>query len=471
MSGRTPAPPATPRANNGRSRKVSGSSGDAGRSLSARGSGRKDDNDDAILRNKGPRPPGGRLTRKEQKEKPDHVTRTGFFAQREAGFQVGFVAPTGSSLPATSDKKPRELFRSAGHAIRSTNLLNVAHYGSAVTGALNAAAEDPDPELLALDHAHHEAASSLAHMSSDHRLLNNMSGTRFFAQSGSLKEDSYENGPQGEKEHHVRAAQALWSTNDGIALSLQEFANIHDHQGQLAALHQTDAHSDSDEEQDAMEKQRQKQRPKSVGRLSRVNMPEHLPVEVFLDEYPREIIDYLRSRWGSKHLREKQRRKLRTIRFGLRRSLGPSKQLRKVMWTCGFSAVILMALVIYFGVSLYHLSAELWDLENPPAVPDPNNVKLKLYVARHDIALTAAGTSRVCKTFPVAQITDRQRIVSITPDLVSTSTREVVQSIGVYATACTTDDCLSGVNFDCEDHYGGTDSKLLMRCQFSMEES
>lgn len=54
-----------------------------------------------------------------------------------------------------------------------------------------------------------------------------MSGTRFFAQSGDLQEDSWADAPQGEKEHHVRAAQALWSTNDGMALSLAEFAEIH----------------------------------------------------------------------------------------------------------------------------------------------------------------------------------------------------------------------------------------------------
>jgi hypothetical protein len=405
-----------------------------------------------------PKPPGGKLTRREQRERPDHTTRTGFFAQREAGFQVGFVAPTGSSLPATAEKKPRELFRGAAMAVRSTNLLKPSLWNQGDDASLGL----DDGADVSLD-AQLARPCALENASADHQLLHNMSGTRFFAQTAGYADDDWDDGPQGEKEHHVRAAQALWSTNDGNPLNLQEFAEISDHNDKLAALHTTDAHSDSEEEMEAMDKQRNRARPKSVGRLSRVNMPEQLPVEVFLDEYPTEIIDYLRSRWGTKHLREKQRRKLRTIRMGLRRSLGPSKQLRRVMWSCGASAVILLAIVIYFGVLLYQLSEELWQLENPEPVPDPHNIVLQLSVKRHDIALTQAGTSRVCRCFAPSQLTDRQRLVGITPQLVSTSTREVVASIGVYITSCTTDDCLSGDNFDCADHYGGTDSKLLMR--------
>jgi hypothetical protein len=419
--------------------------------LSATGRGRKVDEEGMSERRLAkPKPPGGRMTRREEREKPHHVTRTGFFAQREAGFQVGFVAPTGTSIPVTATKKPREILRSAAMAVKTSNLLKTA----SVWGQPKADADDAqdDPGL--------GVPSAL--VSADHRLLESMSGTRFF-ETGERHQDVEDERPQGEKEHHVRAAQALWSTNDGMALSLQEFADVADHQERLAALHVVAPHSDSEEELDAVDKQRSRSRPTSVGRLSRVNMPEQLPVEMFLDEYPKEIIDYLRSRWGTKHLREKQRRKLQMIRTGLRRSLGPSKQLRRVMWSCCVSATAVLAIVIYLGVLLHQLNSELFELQNTAAVGDPHNVNLKLSVARHDISLTQDGTSRVCKCFSPSQLTDRQRLVRIKPEVVSTSHREVVASVGVYVTSCTTEECLGGENFDCADHYGGTESKLLMR--------
>lgn len=406
--------------------------------LSAQGRGRRVDEEAMSERTlQKPKPPGGGLTRSEQRVKPDHVTRTGFFGQRQAGFQVGFVAPTGSSHSNDGGKKPRELFRTAAMAAR-------------LSMARGAGVPDTD-EVAEMEH------------SADHRLLRNISGTRLFEPSLRLTDIEDDMPRRGEKEHHVRAAQALWSTNDGMPLSLQEFAEVADHQEQLAALHFMEPHSDSEEEMAAVDKQRDRSRPTSVGRLSRVNMPKQLPVEVFLDEYPNEIIDYLSSRWGTKHLREEQRRRLHYIRTSLRRSLGPSKQLRTVMWSCCVSVTAALATVIYFGVLVYQLNVELLELETPPPVGDPHNVDLSLSVTRHDISLTHDGASRVCRCFSPSQLTDLQRLVRIKPQLDATSHREVVASIGVYVTSCTTEECLSGQNFDCADHYGGTDSKLLMR--------
>lgn len=422
--------------------------------LSATGRGRKGDEEEVSERRLAkPKPPGGRMTRREERERPHHVTRTGFFAQREAGFQVGFVAPTGTSLAATATRKPREIFRSAAMAVtRQTEKETMLKIASA-WGQPTAGADDAHGVDLGIPSALESA---------DHQLLQSMSNTRFFERRAH-HHDNEDEQLQGEKEHHVRAAQALWSTNDGMPLSLQEFAEVADHQERLAALHVVVPHSDSEEEMEAVDKQRSRGRPTSVGRLSRVNMPEQLPVEVFLDEYPKEIIDYLSSRWGTKHLRERERRKLQMIRMGLRRSLGPSKQLRRVMCMCWVLAAVVLAIVIYLGVLLYQLNSELLELQSPALVEDPDNVDLMLSVARHDVSLTQDGTSRVCKCFSPSQLTDRQRLIRIQPELSSTSHNEVVASIGVYVTSCTTEECLGGENFDCADHYGGTDSKLLMR--------
>lgn len=413
--------------------------------------GEEETSDRALVK---PKPPGGVPTRREQREKPHHITRTGFFAQREAGFQVGFVAPTGSSMPVIGEKKPRELFRSAAMAVRSTNLLKPSLWQRDDNGSADSDGTGFIPGV-------HDALPSALERSADHQLLLSMSSTGFLTQR--QREDDEPLVPQGEKEHHVRAAQALWSTNDGMPLNLQEFAEVAVHKEQLATLNAAQPHSDSEEELDAVDQQRSRGRPSSVGRLSRVNMPEQLPVEVFLDEYPAEIIDYLNCRWGKKHLRQKQRRKLRMIRKGLRLSLGPSEQLRRVMWSCCCSSAIFLTVVVYFAVLLYQLSEELYDLQNPETVPDYHNTELMLSITRHNIALTQDGTSRVCRCFSPSQLTDRQRLMGIVPKLEHTSHREVVASIGVYVTSCTTEQCLSGNNFNCPGHYGGTDSKLLMR--------
>ena len=382
---------------------------------------------------------------------PHHTTRTGFFAEREAGFQVGFVAPTGSSRPVGADAPTvRSIFKSAVDATVLSNQLGQIAATRALTDAADGA----------------EASGALALGSTtDHRLLLNTTGTRLVADESSS--DGEDAGPA--KEHVVRSAQALWSTNDGMPLSLKEFSEVQVHKDQLVALHANEVHSDSDEELAAQTKLRANGRPTSVGRLSRTNLPKDLPVEVFLDEYPTEIIDYLRCRWGTKHLREKQKRKLAVIKNGLRSSLGPSREFRTVMRACCCTSLILLAIAIYVGVLLYQRSAELFALQNPPEVADPNNIMLPLFVDRHDIALehtthpTQAGSSRVCRCFAASQLTEHQRIVSFAPDIVPTSTREVIASIAVYVTSADTEECLSEQNFDCADHYGGADSTLLMR--------
>eukprot|EP01043_Picozoa_sp_COSAG02_P077336 COSAG02_NODE_16876_length_1049_cov_0.709474_1_plen_263_part_10 len=243
--------------------------------LSATGRGRKVDEEGVSERRlTKPKPPGGGMTRREERERPHHVTRTGFFAQREAGFQVGFVAPTGTSLAATATRKPREIFRSAAKAVTKKNEEETMLKIASVWGQPTASADDA--------HGGVDLGIPSAMESADHRLLQSMSNTRFF-ERGAHHHDNTDEQLQGEKEHHVRAAQALWSTNDGMALSPEEFAEVADHQDRLAALHVVEPHSDSEEEMEAVDKQRSRGRPTSVGRLSRVNMPEQLPVEVFLD--------------------------------------------------------------------------------------------------------------------------------------------------------------------------------------------
>jgi len=196
----------------------------------------------------------------------------------------------------------------------------------------------------------------------------------------------------------------------------------------------------------------------AVRRVHTLEAKSYLPVELFVDEYRKELIYYLRM-----CKKDKGSKKRRNVGKAVAKAVGPPKGLR-TLTRCLAAAIIL--LLIPLGLLLL----EAWMLTyRPPPPPPPLPqvgtaadaiVPVTLAVATHKIAFR--DDSSECRCLLASEPLEGRALVQVTPMVISSSPRAVV-AMTLYMTSSADTQCVSGKSFACRDHHGDTESTTIYR--------
>ena len=128
--------------------------------------------------------------------------------------------------------------------------------------------------------------------------------------------------------------------------------------------------------------------------------------------YDDELLLYLHTRNVAD---AKAARRLRLVRRSLRRTLGVSTGLSRMLQLCVLFSLLLAAACVWLFFEARTLQAELDSRKSIPAAEETTAWNPELKLNRHIIALTASGASNVCRCFDTPVLTDRHRLRSVRP--------------------------------------------------------
>ena len=223
----------------------------------------------------------------------------------------------------------------------------------------------------------------------------------------------YHSGPAPPSQAKLHAAQAMWSVGEkqGPALNFRQFKRTFKLKSAFEGLHAPGAVSSDEEDDDTVWGDREKApvlhddehdvrlptlNAKLATRIAQIkggSVAKTMPVEVFLDEYSEELIHYLVTP-APKKIGNEPARRLALIRRGLRRNLGISNSMTRLIRLCILFSIVLASICIWLGFWILSLQDELADLQKMTkvlAVPPLRTVDMTL--KQHIIQLSDSGTS------------------------------------------------------------------------------